>query len=108
MPFTSLILIQQAILQPRAALHRQFCVGDVLDPGTPHRTWTLPAIVKRMQAAYCGTLTAELNHLATRYNSVSLDAIARPVTASATCVDYNSPLIVVLQLLPILVLHALC
>ncbi|DBA67070.1 hypothetical protein WJX79_005030 [Trebouxia sp. C0005] len=44
---------------------RQFCVGDVLDPGTPHRTWTLPAIVKRMQAAYCGTLTAELNHLAT-------------------------------------------
>lgn len=48
-------------------LIRQFCVGDVLEPGAAHKTWTLPAIVKRMQAAYCGTLSAELNHLATRY-----------------------------------------
>ena len=62
-----------------------------------------------MQAAYCGTLTAELNHLATRYYyySVSLFATDHPVTKLLTCVDSNSLFVVVLQVLPVLVLHAL-
>ncbi len=60
-----------------------------------------------MQAAYCGTLTAELNHLATRYYSVSLFATDHPVTKSFTCVDSNSLFVVVLQVLPVLVLRTL-
>lgn len=44
---------------------RQFCVGNVVNPQSIQKAWTLPAIVKKMHAAYCGTLSAELNHLAT-------------------------------------------
>ena len=55
-----------------------------------------------MQAAYCGTLTAELNHLATRYYSVSLFAIDRPVTMPLICVNSDSLSIMMLQVLPLL------
>lgn len=46
---------------------REFHVGALLSPAAPQTTWSLPAIIDRMRSAYCGTLTAELSHLATRY-----------------------------------------
>ena len=35
------------------------------DPGGQQQ-WALPAVVEHMQDAYCGTLTAEYDHLASR------------------------------------------
>jgi hypothetical protein len=44
-------------------------VGGALSAGEPLSldTWSLPAVVEHMQDAYCGTLTAELDHLASQY-----------------------------------------
>ncbi|CAL5220687.1 g2736 [Coccomyxa viridis] len=45
---------------------RSYFVGGALAAGDPggQQHWSLPDVVDRMHAAYCGTLTAELDHLA--------------------------------------------
>ncbi|BDA49631.1 probable 2-oxoglutarate dehydrogenase E1 component [Coccomyxa sp. Obi] len=47
---------------------RKFFVGGALTAGEPLSldTWSLPAVIEHMQDAYCGTLTAELDHLASQ------------------------------------------
>jgi 2-oxoglutarate dehydrogenase complex dehydrogenase (E1) component-like enzyme len=48
---------------------RQFYFGSELtslDPNRRRRWWSLDEIVRRLRATYCGTLTAEFNHVANR------------------------------------------
>ena len=48
---------------------RQFYFGGELtslDPDRRRRWWSLDEIVRRLRATYCGTLTAEFNHVANR------------------------------------------
>lgn len=46
-------------------------MGGALTAGEPLSldTWSLPAVIEHMQDAYCGTLTVELDHLASQYAS---------------------------------------
>ena len=49
-------------------VHRTYFVGGALAAGDPggQQRWCLPDAVDRMYAAYCGTLTAEIDHLASQ------------------------------------------
>ncbi|KAK9810028.1 hypothetical protein WJX72_003602 [[Myrmecia] bisecta] len=47
---------------------RLFCLDGIHPGGNPgnQEFWTLPEVIERMRDAYCGTLSVELDHLATR------------------------------------------
>ena len=51
-----------------AIVYRTYFVGGALAAGDPggQQRWCLPDAVDRMYAAYCGTLTAEIDHLASQ------------------------------------------
>jgi len=49
-------------------------VGEAMSWGDPsaQKYWSLLEVIERMQGAYCGTLTAEYDHLHSRWVAVHL------------------------------------
>jgi 2-oxoglutarate dehydrogenase complex dehydrogenase (E1) component-like enzyme len=49
-------------------------VGEAMSWGDPsaQQYWSLVEVIDRMQAAYCGTLTAEYDHLHSRWVALPL------------------------------------
>jgi hypothetical protein len=60
-------------------------VGGGLPAGDPggREQWTLPGVVEHMQDAYCGTLTAQFEHLASRFVPVAMGVVLGVAVAVA-------------------------
>ena len=67
--------------------NRSYYVGGALAAGDPggQQHWTLPDAVNRMHAAYCGTLTAEIDHLASPYALPTFHNSIDPPAGLASC-----------------------